>query len=439
MKSVSHLPLNDSTNGWSRILAPRTPKQSLTSDIHANTVVVGGGYAGLAATRRMAENRPDEHVILLEAHEVGENASGRNSGFAIDVPHVISSSMDELESAQRHMSLSRTAIDYHERQIAKHNIECDWHQTGKYQTAVTDYGIEKYLRPFMLELDKLQEPYTLVDAAQLQQTLGTHHFKAAVYTPGCRLLNPAALVRGLADTLPENAALYEHTPVTGIDCTNGIHLKTQKGSVRAERLIMGVNAFARYFGFYTRHILPFAANASLTRRLTQAEQRSLGCKTQWGVTPANAFASITMRYTHDRRILIRQNIYFNRRMREAQDYQERIAIQHKRLFDERFPMLPEVNLEYTWTGYLALSQNGAPGFGRIAKNVYSCVCQNAIGVTKGTISGMLAADMACGEDHELIGHMQKLGQPNPLPPSPLVDIGVRAKLLWEMWNTRKEV
>ena len=439
MKSVSHLPVNDATNGWSRILLPRSPKPPLKSDIRAHTVVVGAGYAGLAAARRMAENRPNEKIVLLEAHEAGENASGRNSGFAIDLPHVISSNMNELEGAHRHMKLSRTAIAYHEEQIAKHGIQCDWKQSGKYQTAVTDYGIRKYLEPFMQELEQLQEPYTYVDGSELSNTLGTRHFSGAVYTPGCRLLNPAALVRGLADTLPENAALYEHTPVTGVDCSNSICLKTPSGSVQANRLIMGVNAFARYFGFYTRHILPFAANASLSRRLTADERASLGCKESWGVTPANAFASITMRYTEDHRILIRQNIYFNRRMRESQDYQNRIARLHKRLFDERFPMLPDVGMEYTWTGYLALSQNGAPGFGRIAENVYSCVCQNAIGVTKGTISGMLVADMACGEDHELIGYMQKLGKPNPLPPTPFLDIGVRAKLMWELFNSRKEV
>ncbi|MXZ81825.1 MAG: FAD-binding oxidoreductase [Gammaproteobacteria bacterium] len=439
MKPVRHLPVNDSTNGWSRILPPRTPKPVLDGDIRAHTVVVGAGYAGLAAARRMAENRPDERVVLLEAHKVGENASGRNSGFAIDLPHVISSSMDELESAHRHMSLSRAAIAYHEEQISRHGIECDWSQQGKYQTAVTDRGAETYLMPFMQELDKLEEPYTWIEGRELDSVLGTGHFRAAVYTPGCRLLNPAALVRGLADTLPENVVLHEHAPVTGIDCSGGIHLKTEAGSVRAERMVLGVNAFARYFGFYARNILPFAANASLTRRLTPAEQEALGCKGEWGVTPANAFASITMRYTRDHRILIRQNIYFNRLMRESQSYQDRIAKHHKRLFDERFPMLPEVDMEYTWTGYLALSQNGAPGFGRVAENVYSCVCQNAIGVTKGTIGGMLAADMACGEDNELIGYMQSLGQPSVLPPSPFLDIGVRAKLLWETWSARDEV
>jgi glycine/D-amino acid oxidase-like deaminating enzyme len=125
-------------------------------------------------------------------------------------------------------------------------------------------------------------------------------------------------------------------------------------------------------------------------------------------------------------------------MRESESYQANIARRHKRLFDERFPMLPAVEMEYTWTGYICLSKNGAPGFGRLADNIYSSVCQNAIGVTKGTAGGMLAADMACGIDNELIGFMQSLGEPDKLPIEPLLGIGVRARLAWELWRGRKE-
>jgi glycine/D-amino acid oxidase-like deaminating enzyme len=96
-------------------------------------------------------------------------------------------------------------------------------------------------------------------------------------------------------------------------------------------------------------------------------------------------------------------------------------------------------MEYTWTGYICLSRNGSPGFGQLQKNVYASVCQNAVGVTKGTAGGMLAADMACGIDNELIGFMQSLGEPNKLPPRPLLDIGVRARLAWELWSARAEV
>ena len=436
---ISHLPVNDNSNGWSRILPPRTPKPPLAGDLAVDWIVIGAGYAGLAAARRLAENRPDDTIALVEAGEVGENASGRNSGFAIDLPHVVGSTKDELEGSHRYMTLARFAIDYHETQIERHGIDCDWTQPGKYQTAVSDQGVRDFLEPFARELEALGEPFTWIDKPDLDRRLGTRHFKAAVYTPGCRLLNPAALTRGLADSLPENVTLYENTPVTGLETGKQIRVTTPGGEVRGAHMILGVNAFAEHFGYYIRQLLPFAANASLTRRLTPAERDALGCEDNWGVTPANAFASITMRFTNDHRILIRNNIYYNPKMRETRAFVDDIARRHKRLFDERFPMLPEVEMEYTWTGFICFSQNGAPGFGRLDDNVYSSVCQNAIGVTKGTAGGVLAADMACGVDNELIGYMLDLGQPNKLPPRPLLDIGVRARLAWELWNARREV
>ena len=60
---------------------------------------MGAGYAGLAAARRIANNRPGDSDALLDDGLIGENASGRNSGFAIDLPHNIGNSLTELHKA----------------------------------------------------------------------------------------------------------------------------------------------------------------------------------------------------------------------------------------------------------------------------------------------------------------------------------------------------
>jgi glycine/D-amino acid oxidase-like deaminating enzyme len=438
-RRIDRLPINDGGNGWNRILTKRAPRKTLCGTRKFDWLVIGAGYAGLAAARRLAENQPLASVALVEAGEVGENASGRNSGFAIDLPHVVSSGMDELEGSHRYMALARAAIESLEKFIEHYSINCDWSQRGKYQTAVSARGVGELLEPFALELEKLGEPFSWIDEVALARRLGTSHFKAAVYTPGDRLLNPAALTRGLADNLPDNVCLFENSAVTRLDTGTQIRIKTAQGEITAPQMILCVNAFAEHFGFYQRQLLPFAANASLSRRLTSDERAALGCEDNWGVTPANAFASITMRFTNDHRLLIRNNIYYNRKMRETPNHLTRIACRHKQLFDQRFPMLPEVEMEYTWTGYVCLSRNGAPGFGRLADNIHNSVCQNAIGVTKGTIGGLLAADMACGIDNELIGYMQSLGEPDKLPMQPFLDLGVKARRGWELWKARDEV
>ena len=364
-------PKNDATNGWSQILPTRAPKPALSGDKHVGWAVVGAGWAGLAAARRLAENCPDEEIALVEAHEVGENASGRNSGFAIDLPHNVGASLEELDSSRAYMRLARAAIAALEEAVTTHGIDCDWSRRGKYHTAVSARGRQEVLEPFAAELEALGEPYQWIEGADLPDKIGTGYYHSSVYTPGCVLMNPAALTRGLADNLPKNVTLYEYSPVTAFEQSNGVTLTLPDGSLRAPRMILTVNGFATQFGFYRNRTFTLAAHASLTRPLDEAERAALSGEDDWGLTPANAFAGITMRFTKDLRLLIRQNIHYQPDFRVPPARLDETKEQHQKLFLGRFPMLPKVTMEHTWTGFLCLSQNHAPGFGMIAPGIYA--------------------------------------------------------------------
>lgn len=435
---IGRLPVVDRTNGWSAMLPPRTPNPALAGDVAADWIVLGAGYAGLAAARRLAENFPDQQVALIDAVSAGENASGRNSGFAIDLPHNVGSSMDELEGSHRFMGLARFAIDHLEETIAAHTIECDWSKDGRYHAAVSERGVRNVLEPYAKELEALGEPFEWIDRAALAERVGSDHFSAAVFTPGGALINPAALTRGLADSLPANVTLYENSPVQEAVFENGAHLTTSAGSLRAPRIVLAANGYAEQFGFFRNRFLHVAAWASLTRPLTEAERAAYGVDRPWGLTPANAFVGITMRYTNDHRILIRQGLNYCPSQEVGANEPAAMRRKHKMLFDQRFPMLPDVEIEHTWSGIVCLSQNSAPGFGQLAPNVWLAVCQNAVGITKGTFSGILAADLASRRENPLIDDMLSLGEPNSLPPQPFLHLGVRARFAWEFWSNRHE-
>lgn len=435
---INRLPKDDKTNGWSAVLPARDAKPELRGDIKADWVVLGAGYAGLAAARRLAENCPDEKIAVIDAGEAGENASGRNSGFAIDLPHNVGSSLDELEGSHRFMRLARMAIDHLENVVETHGIDCDWSRAGKYHTAVSERGTRDVLEPFRKELDALGEPYEWIQKDDLQKRLGSPHFNAAVYTPDCVLMNPAALTRGLADTLPENVTLYENSPVIAAEFQNGVSLTTTNGSLRGPKMIMAANGFSEQFGFHRQKFLHLIAHASLTRPLTEKEQAIYGVAEPWGMTPANAFAGITMRYTADKRILIRHGLSYRPNQRIKPGEHAKVQRTHKKLFDQRFPGLEAVEMEHTWSGFVCLSRNGAPAFGRLGSNIWSAVCQNAVGVTKGTFGGILAADLATGRDNPLISDMKSLGEPDTLPPKPFLDLGVQARFQWELFSNRHE-
>ncbi len=437
-RSIGLFPKEDATNGWSRILPPRQPKPALKGDTRADWLVIGAGFAGLSAARRLAENRPNDRILLLDAHEVGEGASGRNSGFGIDLPHNVGGDFAELSGSRRYMRLSRAAIASLDGLVRTHKIACGWSQPGKYHACSGPKGRALVLEPFAKELAALGEPFRWVEREALAREIGTPFFHSALHTPGCVLVNPAALVRGLADTMPANVTLHERTPVTAFDNGTTFRAETPGGSVEAKGAILAVNGWAKSFGFFTRHLMTLCAYASLTRPLSDAEHAALGGIADWGLTPANAFAGVTMRYTKDRRILVRQHFVYAPRLERPADEYGRIRAEHQRIFRARFPMLDAVTIEHTWRGFVCLSRNQAPGFGRLAPNLYAAVCQNAVGVTKGTIGGLLAADLACGVDNPMITDMEALGTPSPLPPRPFLDLGIRARFAAELWRWRSE-
>jgi glycine/D-amino acid oxidase-like deaminating enzyme len=319
-------------------------------------------------------------------------------------------------------------------------IACQWSRRGKYHAAVKPRGARAVLEPMRAMLAGLGEPHRWLDREACRKELGTGYFEAAVHTPGTVLLNPAALCRGLADSLPGNVELCERSPVVEFESANGVRVRTPEGSAFAPKAILATNAYAGQFGAFSGRLLGFAAMASLTRQLTPQEREALGGVGDWGVTPANAYAGTTLRYTQDHRILIRQRIDYRPGLRMSPEEQQRVRDgSHLRSLHARFPMLPELGFEHSWTGFVCLSGNRAPGFGQVAGNLWAAVCQNAIGVAKGTTAGMLAAELALGEDDPLIGDMLALGQPAPLPPRPIRDWGIRLRQAVQLWRNRDEV
>ncbi|GHT96541.1 hypothetical protein FACS1894116_13860 [Betaproteobacteria bacterium] len=438
MTAVTIPPLNDNTNGWSRILPPRQPKPALDRDLVVDWVVVGAGQVGLAAARRLAENRPGDSIALVEAGTAGEGAQGRNAGFIIDSPHNVGSSLGELSAARDYVTLARTAIASLEEQVRKYDIQCDWDPVGKLHTAVSPLGIKEILEPTRKVLDALKEPYTWLEGKALHERIGFKHFSTGIYTPGSVLVNPAALSRGLADNLPTNVTFYENTPVTEAQFSPEIRLTTPHGTIRAGKLIIAVSVFAGQFGVLRNRLIPLSACGSLTRQLTEEEQSRLEGSRSWGLTPANAFVGATVRRTRDQRILIRQDMrYWPQLRRDSASYKP-ISEHHQELFDRWFPALKGVTIENTWSGYICISRNDGAGFGEVAPDVYTAVCDNGLGWTKGTISGLLIADKASGTDNPLIATYEAIGQPSRLPPRPFLDVGVSARFSWELWRHRRE-
>jgi len=439
VNKIRILPQDDTRNGWAAVLPPRQPRPSLSGHQRFDWVIVGAGVAGLMAARRLAQHKPQDTIALVDAGELGQNASGRNAGFAIDLPHLVQEGGLTKTQAREHITLSRNAIGLLRDVVTTHGIACDWNECGRYHVAVGERARHTLLAPCARELTRWEEAHEVLDRDALQARLGTRYYSHAIYTPGSVLLNPAALCRGLGDSLPDNVTLFEHSPVIAHD----IHaaapvLETENGSITAKHVILTVNVFAGQFGIYRNRQLPILLMASLSAPLSQEQRSLLGHQAQWGVTPANGAVGATLRLTADGRLLFRHGFEYCPGLRCDEARLQRARQRHQMLLARRFPQLGQVPLEHTWMGWLSISRNHAPLFGRLSPHLFAAACCNGVGIVRHTAAGAAIADLACGVDSDMLRGYQTQDQAALLPPRPLLDIGVRLRMQWETFVGRQE-
>lgn len=435
---IEKLPKDDGSNGWYNILPPAPPARRVSGQQGFDYVVVGAGFAGLAAARRLAEQLPETEIALIEAERVGYGASGRNSGFVIDLPHNVSASDHAklAELGRREMRLNKLAIDWLSDLVEKHQIQCQWSRRGKIHAAIEDKGVRD-LEKFKASLDQVEADYTELDAAVLRARLGTDYYRAGIHTPGCILMQPAALTRGLGAALPPNVSLLEESPVVEIDYGAEIELTCPEGAVRTKQLLLATNGFTMGFGFEKNRLIPVMTFGSLTRPLGEAERQALGGEPDWGIIPGEHLGT-TLRYTQDHRLLIRNTFAYTPDFSYSRAGLARMRKLHKAAFEARFPMLPEVGFEHTWGGVLTFSRNHAPCFGRLADNVWSAACQNGVGAAKGTYQGRLLADLIVGAESDHLRDMLAHDRPAANIPQPFLGFGVRARIAFEQSRAGRE-
>ncbi len=443
---VSLLPEYDRANGWYEILPSPAEPNVLRGDITVDHVVVGGGYSGLAVCRRLAELDPSASVVLVEGGRIGNNAAGRSSGFAIDHAHNIraksfaaDSAPELLQNAKKEVALNRAGLDYLDQTIEREGIECEWVKEGKYHAAATDKGAG-LLETFATSLDAIEEDYVRFDAAALKERLGTGFYKSGILAPHSYLVQPAAMVRGLAETMPANVLVYEDSMVTDVEyaeAPGGSHtLSTASGSISTPSLVLATNGFSEGFGFFTKHLIPMITWGSMTRPLTPGEVEALGGDESYGIIAAHPAGTSVRRFVDRRdgthRILVRNIFSYSRRSKIVGKPLATARKTHRQSFENRYPMLGGVGFDYTWGGALSLTRNGAPVFGELQPGVYATVVHNGVGIAKGTISGKLLAESMLGEadDHGMIVQMQAKGRPSRNYPEPFNAWGVRLNARW---------
>ncbi|MEE2980361.1 MAG: FAD-binding oxidoreductase [Pseudomonadota bacterium] len=422
------------SSGWYATVPAPGPAKRLSGRQNADWVVVGAGLTGLASARRLGELQPGARIILLESFRVGYGASGRNAGFIIDAPAY--TPQFDVEYNSRLMRLFRAGRSQLETLVSHHNIDCEWSPHG-HISAVTTPERGAKLSNISRSLDAVGDEYEWLDSDALREFLGTSFYSTAIRLPRTVLVNPAALCRGLGETLPANVEIYEDSPVRRVAGGEPVTVECADGSVSAKGVMLTTNVFAQDIGFLEDKLIPILLYASLSRPLNDAEQATMTGAREWGVTPGAAGGS-TVRRTASNRMFLRSVVRHSREFRVTDSLRASLRETHRALLVKRYPMLSGIQMEHTWGGVVCMTRNYASAFGRIEPGVFSSIGYNGVGLARGTISGELLAEHVLGGDSELMTDAMALADPNRLPPKLFVDLGVKARLVWSRLRHRGE-
>ena len=124
---------NDNGCSWIQDLIPRTNIKSLISNDDCEWLIIGAGYTGLSAAKKLGQLYQNQKIILIDAQLAGEGASSRNSGYLVDTTlndGFISNK--ELKDYKKKTDIYDLGIKVVKKFINDHQVDCDWNESGKY-------------------------------------------------------------------------------------------------------------------------------------------------------------------------------------------------------------------------------------------------------------------------------------------------------------------
>lgn len=432
-RSVKRLPVENGVSGWEAISQRSFQTRSLEGNVTADWLIIGAGFAGLSAARRLLELRPEDKIVILEASDVGKGTSGRNSGFMIDVPHNLSSSeysSGGADSTRLEMAQNRSAIAFATRAADEYGMSREtFDPSGKINAAATARGLGLN-RSFGESLKSAGEKHVFLDAAEMRDITGSDYYLGGLFTPGAVLIQPADYIRDFAAGLSPKVAIFARSPVTSLERKSGVWTAVStRGKVTAPKVILGVNGHIDDFGYYGGRLMHIFAYASMTAPFPAEDfGRKASGRDRWALLPADAMGATVRKITTggQSRIAIRTKYTYETAVEVTERRMARMAREHRASLDARFPGLKGIAFEHSWAGRICLTLNHVPASGEIEEGLYSACVENGLGTVKSTLAGMMAAELATGTTSRHLEQYMDHPEPSRLPPEPLAWLGINS-------------
>ena len=374
--------------------APATPP--LRGARRVDLCVVGAGFTGLSTALHAAE--AGASVAVLESHDPGFGASGRNHGQVVPVlsrygPDEIVGRFgpEEGERFNRFIAESgKLVFDL----IRRHGIECDAQANG-WLLPVDSPAREGMVRARAEAWAKRDFPVRYMGRDETEAITGSGHWPGALRHDWGGNLQPLGYARGLARTaIGLGAAIYGESPAVAIDREQGLwRVRSPEGEVRADRVVLATNAYTDdLWPGLKRNIVPF--------RIFLAATVPQGDNVRGIVLPERNSVSDSrtilwaFRWDGEGRMVMGGDIVlpYGGRRRAVAAARRRLAI--------AFPQLADAEFEFVWDGKVAMTTDRLPRLFELAPGLLAGMGYNGRGIALATAVGRRLAAMSMGEGGE---------------------------------------
>ena len=381
---------------WYAASQPELPLRApLRGQTRADVAVLGAGYTGLTAALALAEK--GYKVTVLEAERVGWGASGRNGGQAIVGYGCEQDTLEALvgdADARLLFDFSRDGMHMLKQRIAKHGIDCDW-RDGNASVPIQPRQ-ERALRSDIERMaQRYDYPLEWWDRPRLQQELASERYLGAVYDAASGHLHPLAYAQGLAQAAEAaGVTIHEQSAVTRLERGTQPALITRQGRVDADFVVLAGNAWLQDIApeLETR-MMPVGTYIGATQPLGAERAKAL-IRNDMAVADVN-WALDYFRLSRDHRLLFGGQANYSALPPPG------LRASMTRRMRRVFPQLADVEMEYVWGGYIDITRNRAPHWGRITPNVYFAQGFSGHGVASTGLAGEVIAAAIAGQAQRL--------------------------------------
>ncbi|GHB32640.1 putative oxidoreductase [Streptomyces viridiviolaceus] len=382
--------------GWAD--PPDDVTAALEGEVTCDIAVVGGGYAGMAAALRLAERGAD--VVLLEAGFCGCGASSRNAGQLGSVPGGDPQLLSALHPRrfQGLVRLAEEAVDFTEKLIDRHGIDCEYEQTGNVAAAVSP----GQLRIAKKKAEIFQKAGVNVEFGDGRDLGLPDAFLGGMLEPVGGVMDPGKFALGLRKALlASDVKVYEQTPAKAVEPTSvGVIVAAPRGHVRAEKVVLATNAYSRELSIAPKRLAaPIWVSMIETEPVDRLE--ATGWTSRSGLATQH---SIMESYRPTRRNTIVtgvRQLQVARGTVGARKPDPAVVSDITDGFRSRFPALRDIAIQRAWGGWIAMTPSWLPVAGDVARNVSYLIACNGHGLAQAPYLGTLLADrLVDGKGHD---------------------------------------